>query len=930
MSHVIDLASPEALDHATVGGKGANLAKLGQAGFHVPPGFVVTTSAYAEFIAANDLAANVDAILGCLDTRDQEQLESSTVALRALVDAGRMPERLAALIRDAYAGLEAEPFVAVRSSGTAEDLEGTSFAGMHDTYLDVKGGDGVIDAVKRCWASLWTARATAYRADQGLDSAAVGIAVVVQRMVASEVSGVMFTGNPLNTATDEILINASWGLGEAVVQGIATPDNYIVKWADLRVRDQELGGKEVEIVRNPSSGAGVIEREVDDARRGAFTLATEQVQDLAELGRKVTQHYELMPQDIEWALEDGEFFLLQARPITGVEFSWDADVDDWYTLPDDDEDYWSRTWSDEGWTGAITPLMYSWRAPSWIAGHDPAVKLWGLDRELIPIRMWKYYKGEGYWNLRKEALYTELTYPPVFRKLGVTNHLPDALLQETYEKKFDWFGYFKLYARMNLFRPQQDRLWGWMKYFDSYYFNEMVEYADGPSQAEMRRMSDKELKKCVLRYKEFEDNYNAVFWTGAFIYIRDAMCVLLWMMRNWYGEGADQAYLELMSGSTKRTPTVIENHTLWTLAQRIKDSADMSKAMAEFTAEEFFRDVRGMEGGEEFMDEYDAFVAQSGHRGHADRDVYFTRRVEDPTVDFNPLKSFLGVKEDPYLREVEVNQRREEVLDEVVARLRRRPLGVLRAEAVKVVVDWIHRFIVFRDTERNCIDRSTYTIKRAFLEANARLSERGLVESDRDFWFLTVDELWTLLETGNVTKLVRAKIEARMRNWDRFHNKEVAMPMYLHKGQPVDLDTADDAGEGGVLRGSGTSSGVVTGTACVVKSLTELGRLKPGEILVCNSTDPGWAAGFNIIKGIVTETGGPLAHAACLAREYGMPSAQIKNAVTLIPDGATITVDGVAGKVTILETPAGNGAGAHAGHGDEAAGLAAGTAAGSV
>ncbi|MHB8693648.1 MAG: PEP/pyruvate-binding domain-containing protein [Solirubrobacteraceae bacterium] len=903
MSHVVDLASPEALSQLTVGGKGVNLARMAQAGFHVPPGFVVTTSAYAAFIEQSGLGERIAAILSGLDAADQERLESSTVEIRGLIAAATVTDEVTSMIAQAYGALDGAPFVAVRSSGTAEDLEGTSFAGMHDTYLDVRGAGDVIGAVKRCWASLWTARATAYRADHGFASDSIGIAVVVQEMVQSEVSGVMFTGNPLNDATDEIVINASWGLGEAIVQGIATPDNYIVKWHDLHIRDQELGGKEVEIVRAPDGAAGVIEREVSLERRDQFTLSCEQAMDLADLGRRVTQYYEMMPQDIEWAFARGEFFLLQSRPITGVEFSWDADVDDWYTLPEADGDYWSRTWSDEGWTGAITPLMYSWRAPSWIAGHDPSTRLWGFDKELNSIRMWKYHKGEAYWNLRKEMLYTELTYPPVFRALKVTSHLPDTMQAEVDSKKFDWMQYFKLYARMNLFRPQQDRLWGWMKYFDSYYFTEMVEYADGPSADELRRMTDKELKKTVLRYKEFEDNYNAVFWTGAFIYIRDAMCLLLWMMRNWYGEGADQAYLELMSGSTKRTPTVIENHTLWNLAQKIKNSDELSSAMAEFTGEEFFRNVRGMEAGEEFIVEYDAFVAESGHRGHADRDVCFTRRVEDPGIDYNPLQSFLDVEQDPFVREVEVNARRDQVIDEVVARLKRGPLGFLRAEAVKVVVDWIHRFIVFRDTERNCIDRSTFTIKRCFLEANARLIERGLVASDRDFWFLTVDELWTLLQSGAVTKLTRAKIESRMRNWDRFHNKEVQMPMYIHKGQPVDLDHPDDEGEEGVLRGSGTSSGVVTGVACVVKSLAELGRLKPGEILVCNSTDPGWAAGFNIIAAIVTETGGPLAHAACLAREYGMPSAQIKNAVTLIPDGATITVDGVSGRVTIVSPP---------------------------
>jgi rifampicin phosphotransferase len=904
--HVLGLDHADATRHDLVGGKGANLAKLTAAGFRVPPGFCVTTAGYAAFIASNRLDEKIAAVLsGVQDDGAADRLDAATAEIRALIEAAPVPDEVAVEVRSAYDALGGEPFVAVRSSGTAEDLAEASFAGLHETFLDVRGADGVIDALRACWASLWTSRATAYRADKGFDSGTVGIAVVVQAMVESEVSGVMFTGNPLNTATDEILINASWGLGEAVVQGISTPDDYVVKWPTLKLRDKTAGAKEVQIVRNPETGVGVVQQEVPADRHSVFTLTDDEAMELADLGRKVTRHYEMMPQDIEWALAGGQFYLLQSRPITGVEFSWDADVDDWYTIEDDDEDYWSRTWADEGWTGAITPLMYSWRAPSWIAGHDPAVRLWGLDEELIPIRMWKYYKGEGYWNLRKEKLYTELTYPPVFRKLAVTTHLPESMLNETMEKPFDWGKYFVLYARMNVFRPRKDRVWGWLKYFDDFYFsnNREVEYANGPSEAELRRMTDKELKKCVLRYKEFEDRYNAIFWTGAFIYIRDAMCLLLWMMRNWYGEGADQAYMELMSGSTKRTPTIVENHTLWHLAQRIKDSEDLSQAINGLSAQEFFRDVRGMAGGDEFMAEYEQFVAESGHRGHADRDVYFTRRVEDPAVDFNPLRSYLEVEEDPYLREVEVNRRREQVIDEVVARLKRGPIGALKAEAVKVVVDWIHRFIVFRDTERNFIDRSTFTIKRCFLEANRRLMERGLVETDRDFWFLTVDELWMLLETGVATKLTRAKIEARMRDWDRFDRKEVAMPMYIHKGQPVDLDHPPGEAADGVLQGSGTSSGVVTGRARVVKSLGELGRLKKGEILVCNSTDPGWAAGFNLIIGIVTETGGPLAHAACLAREYGMPSAQIAGAVQLIPDGAVIEVDGVAGRVTILERP---------------------------
>jgi phosphohistidine swiveling domain-containing protein len=906
MGYVVGLDHAEATELSLVGGKGANLAKTMQAGFPVPPGYCVTTDAYTAFIESNQLESKINGILEGLDTSDNDRLEAATAEIRELIEGADVPSDIADAIRSEYGGLEGEPYVAVRSSGTAEDLAEASFAGLHETYLDVRGPDEVVDAVRRCWASLWTPRATSYRADKGFDSSAVGIAVVVQAMITSEVSGVLFTGNPINTATDELLINASWGLGEAVVQGIATPDSYVVKHKNLRIRDREMGAKEVRIVRDPDSGTGVITEDVPEPERGSWSLSDERVEELADLGRRVQAFYEEMPQDIEWALADGTIYLLQSRPITGVEFSWDADVDDWYELDDDDEDQWSRTWADEGWTGAITPLMYSWRAPSWIAGHDPSAKLWGHD-ELVPIRMWKYHKGEAYWNLRKEKLYTELTMPPQFRKLGVVNHLPEPMVDETLEKPFNWLGYAKLYGRMNVLRPQQDRLWGWLKHFDDYYFGDKVEYANGPSNDQLRKLSDKELRKTVLRYKDFEDRYNAVFWTGAFIYVRDAMCSLLLMLRAWYPENADQAYMDLMSGSFKRTPTIIENHNLWLMAQKIKGSEPLSQALANSTAQDFFQQCKEIPEGKELLEEYEEFVGQSAHRGHADRDVYFPRRSEDPTADFNALRGYVTVDQDPEEREKAVNERREAVLQEVTEKVKRGPLGFLKAEAIKLVVDWMQRFIVFRDTERNFIDRSTFTIKRCFLEANRRAMERGIFETDRDFWFLTVDELWAALERGHATKLDRAKVEARMRDWDRFDRKEYQPPMYIHKGQAVDLDhPSEGEEEEGVLRGSGTSSGTVTGTARVVKSLAELGRLNQGEILVCNSTDPGWTAGFNLISGIVTETGGPLAHAACLAREYGLPAAQIERAVQLIPDGAMITVDGVAGKVIIVD-PAGNG-----------------------
>jgi pyruvate,water dikinase len=190
-------------------------------------------------------------------------------------------------------------------------------------------------------------------------------------MISSEASGVLFTGNPLTTATDEVVINSSWGLGEAVVSGIVTPDSFILKACDtLRVREKVLGTKELRIRRDLTKAHGTVTESTPDSERERFSLTDEQAIKLARLGLRVQEKYEGFPQDIEWGFEHGTFYLLQSRPITGVEFSWDADVDDWQMFPEADGTTWTRSLADENWTGAISPLMYSWRGYSWAQGHE--------------------------------------------------------------------------------------------------------------------------------------------------------------------------------------------------------------------------------------------------------------------------------------------------------------------------------------------------------------------------------------------------------------------------------------------------------------------------------------------------------------------------------------------------------------------------------
>lgn len=288
MTYIRPLEQLSVTDVGLAGGKGANLGELTQAGFPVPPGFVLTTAAYRVFVQANGLQAAITAALHGAALNDLAELARAATVIAAHFAAGRVPAEIAADLRRAYLALGGGP-VAVRSSATAEDLPTASFAGQQETFLNVRGAAAVLEATQRCWASLWTARAIAYRARQGIPPHAVSLAVVIQRMMAAEAAGVLFTANPLTGDPDEMVINAVRGSGEALVSGQVTPEEIAV-------------GRGTWSVYRRDSPAGRV-------------LTDVQAVQLARLGGQIEAHYG-HPQDIEWAWADGQFHVLQARPIT--------------------------------------------------------------------------------------------------------------------------------------------------------------------------------------------------------------------------------------------------------------------------------------------------------------------------------------------------------------------------------------------------------------------------------------------------------------------------------------------------------------------------------------------------------------------------------------------------------------------------------------
>src|SRR5215204_531628 len=319
-------------DIALAGGKGANLGELSRAGLPVPPGFVLTTAAYDTFVEASGIKGEVVALASVPRADDPASFEEVAEGIRALFSGGKVPEEMGDEIRAAYHELSEDALetpVAVRSSATAEDLPAMSFAGQQETYLNVRGGEALLEGVKNCWASLWTARAMAYRARQGIAPETVSLAVVVQRMVEAEAAGVMFTANPANGRRNEAVVSAAWGLGESVVSGQVTPDSIVVDKDSGRVISRDIADKEVMTVNTDS---GTEERPVPEARRREEVLDDEAVAELVSYGVRIEDHYD-MPQDIEWAFSDGDLFILQSRPITALPEPMADPPTDW-SVPD--------------------------------------------------------------------------------------------------------------------------------------------------------------------------------------------------------------------------------------------------------------------------------------------------------------------------------------------------------------------------------------------------------------------------------------------------------------------------------------------------------------------------------------------------------------------------------------------------------------------
>ncbi len=837
--HVLKLNETGAGEVALVGGKGASLGELSRIdGIEVPPGFCVTTEAWRQVVGESGPVAELPRRLARFGVGDTDELLSLGAGLRAAVLAAPIPGEIEGVIVRAVGELGEGARLAVRSSAIDEDRAGSSFAGQHESYLDVVGPDAVLEHVKRCWASLFTERALNYRLRNGLTDQVPAMGVVVQEMVAAKAAGVMFTADPATSNRKVIAIEAVAGLGEEFVSGRVIPDSYSVNG-----------------------------REVKGEVRGTPVLGTGQVHELARLGRLIESHFG-RPQDIEWCLADGRFAFVQSRPITTL-----------YPVPavtDDGPHVYVSVGHQQMMTDAMKPLGISfWEMTTpreiFVAGNrlfvdvaetiaspagragvlaalaesDPLIGdalATVIERGFVPSPPGNGEPAVGPGSPAKPD-------DPVTADPAIT-----AALVETYEASIA----------------------------------ELEEEIEGNTGSGLIDFIEADIE--VLRANLFDPESMRLI-----VPTLEATAWLNRKMKEWLGEvNAADGVVQSVSGN----PAAEMGLRLLEVADVIRPHRQLVLYLEETDEDDFLNRMEQYEGGKEARQAIDEFLERYGSRCVGEIDITRIRWSERP-LEILPLilQNVRHAEPGAAKRQIERGLRAaEEKERSLLRRLRELPDGERKAEQARRRIGLLRAFTGYREYPKFAMIRRYFIYKKALLREAGRQAAAGRIDRPDDIFFLDFGELRQVVSGDPVD---RDLIERRKREYES--NLALRPPRVMtSEGEVLNGAYRRDDLPAGALAGLAVSSGTVEGRARVVHRVSEA-DLEPDEILVTAFTDPSWSPVFLRAAGLVTEVGGLMTHGAVVAREYGLPAVVgLENATSLIRDGQLIRLNGTEGWVEIL------------------------------
>lgn len=868
-SYVLSFQEIDKTKLSMVGGKGANLGELSRLkGILVPEGFCVTTEAYKMITGNNEeLNGLLDELLH-LRVEDREKVSEVSKKVRMAIERISISKDIAEEIAGYLTKFGEKDAYAVRSSATAEDLPTASFAGQQDTYLNIIGKEAILKHISKCWASLFTERAVIYRLQNGFDHRKIYLSVVVQKMVFPEVSGILFTADPVTSNRKVLSIDASFGLGEALVSGLVNADNY--KVLSGKVMDKKISTKKLAIYA--LKDGGTKEQEIEPEMQNRQALRSEQIFQLEQMGRKIEEHFGC-PQDIEWCLAQDTFYIVQSRPITTL-----------YPIPEA-KDEENHVYLSVGHQQMMT---------------DPLKPLGMSLMELVSFG--HRFKAGG----RLFVDVTPMLASPDSRKMLLNNmgqHDPlmkDALMT-IIERDF-------IKCLPNDKKEQSDGN-----------SNKVKPPADSRAQIESNPSIVSDLiKKSQRSIEELKQNIQGKSGTDLIDFILEdiqelkrilfdpqssavfmaAINASHWInekMMEWLGE---KNAADTLSQSVPNNITSEMGLALLDVADVIRPYPEVIDYLEHVKDNNFLEKIVKFNGGQETRDAILSYLDKYGMRCSGEIDITRPRFSEKPTtlipMILSNIKSF-----EPNESNRKFEQGRQKALKkehELLDRLKQLPDGEQKAKETKGMIDLIRNFIGYREYPKYGMVSRYFVYKQALLKEAEQLVKAGVIREKEDIYYLTFEELREVVGTN---KLDYAIIGKRKEEY-KLYEKLTPPRVITSDGETPSGEYKRENLPSGAIAGLAVSSGVIEGRARVILNMEDA-DLEEGDILVTSFTDPSWTPLFVSIKGLVTEVGGLMTHGAVIAREYGLPAVVgVENATKLIKDRQRIRVHGTEGYVEIL------------------------------
>jgi rifampicin phosphotransferase len=852
-----------------VGGKGANLGELSRIkGICVPDGFCLSTEAFKEIIGQTASINELLDQLSLLKIEDRDKIGELSGEIRRRIEGIAIPQDINEAIGHLLSKLGEKDAYAVRSSATAEDLPMASFAGQQDTYLNIIGKEAILKHISKCWASLFTERAVIYRLQNGFDHHKVLLSVVVQKMVFPQVAGILFTADPVTANRKVVSIDASFGLGEALVSGLVNADIY--KVCNGKIVNKKISTKKLAVYA--LEDGGTQEQEIESEQQNKQALTDEQILQLERIGRKIEEHFGC-PQDIEWCLVDDTFYIVQSRPITTL-----------YPIPeanDQENHVYVSVGHQQMMTDAMKPLGLSFfllltKAPMHTAG----------GRLFVDI--------------------TQHLSSPVSRKTIIdTLGQSDPLIKDALMTIVERENFIKLSQD-----DKEEQVSGKSnKVISSSGFRTRIENDPGI-------VSDL-INSIQLAIEELRRNIQTKSGEALFDFILEdihrlrnlsdprsldvilaAMDASSWInekMKEWLGE---KNVADTLSQSVPNNITSEMGLALLDVADVIRPYPYIIDYLQHVKDDHFLDELTKFDGGQEVQDAIKAYLNKYGMRCAGEIDITRTRWSEKPMtlvpIILSNIKNFA-----PHAGKRKFEQGRQEVLkkeQEILERLRKLPDGEAKATETKQMISLMRNFIGYREYPKYSIVNHYFAYKQALLKEVEQLVQADVIDTKEDIYYLTFQELREVIRTNKVDYQIINKRKDEYASYKKLtpprvmtSDGEIITSEYKRENLPPEA-----------IVGLPVSSGVIEGRARVILSMEDA-ALEDGDILVTSFTDPSWTPLFVSIKGLVTEVGGLMTHGAVIAREYGLPAVVgVDNATKLIQDGQRIRVHGTEGYIEIL------------------------------